>query len=748
MVDAPPLKSPLESSDPLSHLKQLDSSSANLTMADTEEVKPSANEVDGEVKLADVAVAAADFSPIKRTAEISWQIREALRAALPTSREQFFTVMVPGKVVNFADYSEGFDTEGNRTAPVLPAATELNQAILCDDMPALSPVQMGPTGRSVAHSYDAAISKLVPAGSTVGVDINDPKKLTDDEVRYKKAMDWLTFADPENKGKTRIDIYSEKQRAYANIVEQKTKAYNDALQLIKDDPRKNTEPLQREAYAIWVSEHARTFRDLMQAAYMEWVVNGKKEEVEYWFSIVDRDSAMARVESSKTAMRFAVVQDIDGSVEYQKVRLEPSDWAIKAKKKALSGKNQTRTVEWYTWEITRLQKMNRMLTALQKPKEDTVVPEAPNSKTEEEALDTAMTTFIQARKDWQDALATKANPTDEAEKKKAYNEARDKVKQAEANLNAANIKNLNAHNAIAQKKLYNNLRGEAGLAANAIADNNSTIARYEKERNTLLDKRATSHDDFIDQLGDEAGIPKAKLDPEATRLNTDEDYFTAITVEVESASSTETSRSRASNWSFGASVGWGWWSTSIGGSRQSASSEMESHMSKNSCKISFECMRVDIQRNWLRSELFYDADLTTGPNEHISPGFTELSDLMEGNKSGMAPKDIESELERYNTFPLYPTAFLLAANIVLEITGETTAIQTSFQESVSSGKAFGYGPFISGSSNYNEADTSSSASCDATADGCRITIQSPQIIGWVSNMIPALPRLKNKDAPS
>lgn len=42
-----------------------------------------------------------NFDPVARTAKISSQIREAIRAALPAPPEQFFTVMVPGKVVNF-----------------------------------------------------------------------------------------------------------------------------------------------------------------------------------------------------------------------------------------------------------------------------------------------------------------------------------------------------------------------------------------------------------------------------------------------------------------------------------------------------------------------------------------------------------------------------------------------------------------------------------------------------------------------
>ena len=38
---------------------------------------------------------------VQRIAEISDKIREAVRAALPAPPEQHFTIMVPGKVINF-----------------------------------------------------------------------------------------------------------------------------------------------------------------------------------------------------------------------------------------------------------------------------------------------------------------------------------------------------------------------------------------------------------------------------------------------------------------------------------------------------------------------------------------------------------------------------------------------------------------------------------------------------------------------
>ncbi|KAG8709411.1 hypothetical protein FRC08_018363 [Ceratobasidium sp. 394] len=102
-----------------------------------------------------------------RIGEISDRIREAVRAALPTPPEQFLTLMVPGKVVTLEDFK--VDKEHD---VVLSHKTELNQAILCDDMPTLSTLQMGPTGKSVARSYSEVISKLVPSQSTIGVDEN------------------------------------------------------------------------------------------------------------------------------------------------------------------------------------------------------------------------------------------------------------------------------------------------------------------------------------------------------------------------------------------------------------------------------------------------------------------------------------------------------------------------------------------------------------------------------------------------
>lgn len=133
----------------------------------------------------------------------------------------------------------------------------------------------------------------------MGIVTNDESKLTQDEKNYIYAMNWLNGEDPDLPGKSRVDVYVEKQKAYTKTVEDKQAAFAKALKEAQDDPRNKNKDDQRAAYDQWVNVHARTYRNYMQAAYMDWVITGKKEAVEYWFAMVDMDTAMARVEQSK-----------------------------------------------------------------------------------------------------------------------------------------------------------------------------------------------------------------------------------------------------------------------------------------------------------------------------------------------------------------------------------------------------------------------------------------------------------------
>jgi len=246
--------------------------------------------------------------------------------------------------------------------------------------------------------------------------------------------------------------------------------------------------------------------------------------------------------------------------------------------------------------------------------------------------------------------------------------------------------------------------------------------------------------------------------PETKAPETDKaDYFTSITVEVSSSYENTASSQHAVTAGAKLKAGYGQLGVAAGAAHTQASGDAESQLAKSNVKISFECMRVDIDRPWLRPELFYDEDLRTGPGAFISPGYTRLAALMDPDNSDSTITENERalDLERFSTFPLYPTAFLLACNVVLEISGETSAIQSHFDKSSTTASVgIEYGPVkipdplpfgLSASASVSSEHKQST--CEITANGCRITVKAPQIIGWISQMVPALPRKNQTSVP-
>ena len=94
-----------------------------------------------------------------------------------------------------------------------------------------------------------------------------------------------------------VEVYNCKQIAYTTACSDKARAFAEALEKAQNCSK--SQAIAQERYEQWVQENAQLWRNKMQAAYMDWVITGQKQEVEYWFSIVDQDSAMARVEASK-----------------------------------------------------------------------------------------------------------------------------------------------------------------------------------------------------------------------------------------------------------------------------------------------------------------------------------------------------------------------------------------------------------------------------------------------------------------
>jgi hypothetical protein len=176
---------------------------------------------------------------------------------------------------------------------------------------------------------------------------------------------------------------------------------------------------------------------------------------------------------------------------------------------------------------------------------------------------------------------------------------------------------LTAESKAAQNTLIDDLTKKDGGSIQASIDSNLlTIANLKKGMQAEMAKSGSgAGGGVIDQISADAGIPKALpdpqlADPQAGKLM---DPFTPISVEISASSDSKTTSTTANSFSFGVSASYGLFSIDASGEHSEAHSKATADLANSSVKVSFEVMRVDIHRNWLRPELFYDEDLVPGP---------------------------------------------------------------------------------------------------------------------------------------
>ena len=231
------------------------------------------------------------------------------------------------------------------------------------------------------------------------------------------------------------------------------------------------------------------------------------------------------------------------------------------------------------------------------------------------------------------------------------------------------------------------------------------------------------------------------IDPSETKANPDllkdltvaekPSPWTRITAKVSQSQSESVKVSSESATSGGGGVGSWWWGVSASAATSSSSASASSDISNLDVEISMDCMLVEIERPWLHAELFADYELDAAPGFRISPGPVALQ------KAAAENRPIETD---YTQFCSYPNAFVLACNVELVFNGDTSHLESSLEaSSTQANVSVGWGPF-SISSSHKSSKSSSRTKAESTANGMHISLQAPQIIAWVSELLPALPK--------
>jgi len=190
---------------------------------------------------------------------------------------------------------------------------------------------------------------------------------------------------------------------------------------------------------------------------------------------------------------------------------------------------------------------------------------------------------------------------------KAMNTARDNLTHYFSELDKSNIARLNETATAAQAALF---AGDSAILRKQVEANEAKITAYKEQLGKL--GATESSGQLQDVFAIAAGIPPAAPDltpPADPKASNEPDYWTSISVEVSSSYSAEQTSSSTNSFSVGGGASWGLWSVGGSASHSDATADAAKQMANSSIKASFDCMRVDMTRSWLRGELFYDDDL-------------------------------------------------------------------------------------------------------------------------------------------
>ncbi|KAF5987232.1 hypothetical protein FCOIX_1087 [Fusarium coicis] len=267
-------------------------------------------------------------------ASVSARVRDAISASLPIGPEQYLTITAPAIVIDLAnsDRDESFVyNESKHHFP--PANVRQAEASLVDRMMPIAKCAVGSEKKSVAQSYARAIDSLIPASP---VFTPSPGIPSHGKMDYAKSMELLKKKVPGT-SKTIADVYRDKEMKWAERQqaweEAKINAARNAENVFEEGTKDYVE--KRQGYFDkWMKNEAKSYKNAIQAAWMDWVINGKKIEVDMIFGMVQVDS-MARIENSKEAMRSSAIDDPSGDGEQvYGVSLTPKAWATACKAKA------------------------------------------------------------------------------------------------------------------------------------------------------------------------------------------------------------------------------------------------------------------------------------------------------------------------------------------------------------------------------------------------------------------------------
>ena len=280
---------------------------------------------------------------------------------------------------------------------------------------------------------------------------------------------------------------------------------------------------------------------------------------------------------------------------------------------------------------------------------------------------------------------------------------------------------------IPQEKVNSSLENWAGLGfKNEIETAQDTLnAQGMDPAIALINRCKLAYENSLGEMANIGTIPYTFIEPSTFYDANEQDGWTTYyqdssTVSVQSSSSSSSESAFA-----GISLG----IFTIGADASHSQSRTDLHIDTSSMKISFDFCSADIRRPWLDTNLL-----------DLGNWF-----LLDNAKNCISDGTFNQQLQHANnitTFlPSVVTSLIFVRN--LKVKWAMTHLQSqTFQEATSGGGMIGIGPFFGGGS-YTGKDANSSYQSTFNDEG--IEVDGVQLIGYVSVITPASPRLDSKD---
>ena len=241
----------------------------------------------------------------------------------PTTKR--LVMMLPGKILSAEDYYPGDEyvnsyskTDADKYLEIPPIKMQ-NLFNLVDVVPGIDPLQGQESGESFAVKYKHVLGLMTIRGlKEINANLYQNSRVS---LKYLIAISEQANLTDGCNGmidqciRTNWDFY----RHYEQIYNTKRKEMEEEI----DRQRNNRTALE---YQYWFTRTYPSLQAEVEGAYMDWLVKGKKDEVELHRAQLDTSTVGTLLLEAKTTLRAAGFTALDRSKTVYPVNFVPGDW--------------------------------------------------------------------------------------------------------------------------------------------------------------------------------------------------------------------------------------------------------------------------------------------------------------------------------------------------------------------------------------------------------------------------------------